>query len=170
MHRPGALAILELGLRDRGLEVNVPQRRRLELVGSTALEQLEEGALRDALGHGTDRRVGHRPVDRQPERAPQCLKGLLVALGQAQAELNEVGPRDGNRLFLGRLGRRLEVRVICDRRVAAHAEVILHATLSRQAVVIPAHRIEDLHAAHPPVASDRIGVGVGEDVPDVQRA
>ncbi len=63
-----------------------------------------------------------------------------------------------------------EVRVVGDRRVAAHAEVVLHATLGRQAVVVPAHRVEDLPAAHPPVARHGVGVRVGEDVPDVQRA
>jgi hypothetical protein len=38
MHRPLALAILELGLRHGGAEVDVPQRRGLELVGLPAVE------------------------------------------------------------------------------------------------------------------------------------
>ena len=65
---------------------------------------------------------------------------------------------------------RLEVRVVRQRRVAADAVVVLHAALGGQAVVVPAHRVEDLAAAHPLEARDRVGVGVGEDVADVQRA
>ena len=119
---------------------------------------------------GADRRVGHRPVDRQPEPAPQLLERALVALGQRQAQLDEVGARDRDRLRVGRLGGRLEVGVVGHRRVAAHAVVVLHAPLGGQAVVVPAHRIEDLPAAHPLVARDRVGVRVGEHVADVQRA
>src|SRR5690606_4086094 len=54
--------------------------------------------------------------------------------------------------------------------VAPHAVVVLHATLGRQAVVVPAHRVEDLLAAHALVARDDVGVRVGEHVPDVQRS
>src|SRR5690606_20791655 len=39
-----------------------------------------------------------------------------------------------------------------------------------QAVVVPAHRVEHLAAAHPLEARGDVGVGVGEHVPDVQRA
>ena len=170
VHRARALAVLELGLGDGGLEVDVPQRRRLQLVGLAAGEQPEERALGDPLGERADRRVGHRPVDRQAEPAPQRLEHLLVALGQAQAQLDEVRPRHRHRLLLGGLGGRREVGVVGDRRVAAHAEVVLHAPLGRQAVVVPAHRVEDRLAAHPLVAGDGVGVRVGEDVPDVQRA
>ena len=45
----GQLAILELGLRDRGPEVDVPERRRLDLIGQPALQQAQERELRDAL-------------------------------------------------------------------------------------------------------------------------
>ena len=110
VHRSGALAVLELGLRDGRLEVDVPQRRRLELVGLTALEQAEERALGDPLGARPDRRVGHRPVDRQPERAPELLERLLVARRQAQAELDEVRPRHRHGLLGLGLGRWGEVR------------------------------------------------------------
>ena len=55
---------------------------------------------------------------------------------------------------LARLGRRLEGRIVRQRRIAAHAEVVLHAPLGRQAVVVPAHRIEDGLAAHPLEAGD----------------
>ena len=181
VHRARALAVLELGLRDRGLEVNVPQRRRLQLVGPPTLEQTQERALRDAPCERADRRVGHRPVDRQPQRAPERLERLLVGLRQRQAQLDEVRPRDGYG-FLPTLlcveppatlraieQSSHEVGVVGHRRVAAHAEVVLHAPLGRQAVVVPAHRVEHGLAAHPLIARDRVGVRVGEDVPDVQR-
>ena len=65
--------------------------------------------------------------------------------------------------------RRLEAGVVRRRRVAAHAEVVLDAALGRQAVVVPAHRVEDLLAAHALEAGDDVGVGVAEHVADVQR-
>ena len=125
------------------------------------------------LGTGADGRVGHRPVHRQPERAPQLFEGPLVALGERQAQLHEVGPRDRHRLAIriqaAPRGDR-EVGVVGDGWVTAHPEVVLHPPLGGQAVVVPAHRVEHLHPAHPLVAGDRVGVRVGEHVPDVQRA
>ena len=56
-----------------------------------------------------DRRVGQRPVHRQPEVPPQMLEGLLVLGRQPVAQLDEVRPRDRNRL-LARLLRRRERR------------------------------------------------------------
>ena len=44
----GELAVLHLGLRDRGLEVDVPLRGRLGRVGVPALEHAEEAVLRGA--------------------------------------------------------------------------------------------------------------------------
>ncbi len=70
VHGARALAVLELGLGDGGAKVDVPQRRRLQLVGLTSREQAQEGALRDPLRELPDRRVGERPVDRQAEPAP----------------------------------------------------------------------------------------------------
>ena len=54
--------------------------------------------------------------------------------------------------------------------VAPDAEVVLDATLGRQAVVVPAHRIEHSAPAHAVIAGQDVGVGIGEDVSDVQRA
>ena len=169
MHRTRTLAVLQLGLGDRGAKVNVPQRGGLQLVGLTAGEQTQEGALRDPLRELPDRRVGQRPVDRQAEPPPQLLEGALVGLGESQAQLDEVGPRDRDRLSR-RLGGRHEVGVIPNRRIAAHAVVVLDATLGRQAVVVPAHRVEHDLSPHALVAGDQIGVRIGENVPDVQRA
>ena len=170
VHRSLTLAVLELGLGDRGLEVDVPQGGGLELVGLAPSEQPQERALGDALGEAADGRVGHRPVDRQTERTPHQLEGALVLLGQAQAQLHEVRPRNRHPVALGGLGRGLEAGVVGDRRVTADAVVVLHPALGRKPVVVPAHRVEDLAAAHPHEAGHGVGVGVGEDVTDVQRS
>ena len=165
----GDRAVLELGLRDRRPEVDVPQRRRLDRVGEVLSEQVEEGALRRPLGTLADRRVGHRPVDREAELAPQGLERLLVLGRQPEAELHEVLARNRDGV-VRRLRRRVEAGVIRERGVATDAEVVLHAPLGRQPVVVPAHRVEDVLPAHPLVARDEVRVRVGEDMPDVQRA
>ena len=97
------------------------------------------------------------------------LERLLVFGRQPVAQLDEVRARDGNRL-LARLVRRLEVRVVGQRRIAANAVVVLHAALGWQAVVVPPHRIEHRLAAHALEARDDVGVRVREHVADVQRA
>ena len=79
------------------------------------------------------------------------------------------GRETGDRL-LARFLRRLKRRIVGQRRIAADAEVVLHAALGRQAVVVPSHRIEHGLAAHALKARDDVGVGVGEDVSDVERA
>src|SRR5262249_35987529 len=92
--------------------------------------------------------------------------------GQPLAQLNEVLPADANvlRTLLGWLGRRLKVGIIGKCRITADAVVVLDPPLGRQAVVVPAHRIEDRTPAHPLIAGDDVRVGVAEDVPDVQGA
>jgi hypothetical protein len=90
--RAWLLAVLELGLRYRGAEVHVPQRWRLNLVGQLLLEKPQEHHLRHALSVAANRRVGHRPVHRQAEVAPQVLEDLFVGDGQLRAELDEVRP------------------------------------------------------------------------------
>ena len=64
--------------------------------------------------------------------------------------------------------RGLEVGVVRQRRFAAHAGDVLHASFGGQAVVVPAERVEDGLAGHPLEAGDRVGVGVAEHVADVQ--
>ena len=86
------------------------------------------------------------------------------------AQLDEVRPADRDLLLGVRLLRRREVGVVRQRGVAADAVVVLHPALGRQAVVVPAHRVEDRLAAHPLVARDQVGVRVGEHVADVQAA
>ena len=169
VHGARHLAVLELRLRDRRAEVDVPQGRRFELIRLAAAHQAQERQLRDALRVLADRRVGQRPVDRQAEMAPELLERALVLGRQPRAELDEVGPRDRQRR-LRRLGRRRERRVVRQRRIAPHAVVVLHAPLGRQPVVVPAHRIEHRAPAHPLKARDDVGVREREHVPDVQRS
>ena len=54
--------------------------------------------------------------------------------------------------------------------VAANAVEVLDTPLSRQAVIVPADGIEDVLASHSLEARDQIGMGIGEDVADMQRA
>ena len=120
-----------------------------------------------------DRRVAERPVDRQAESAEQVLEGLLVGDQQLLAQLDEVRSADPEEVARGPSAgcrARLERRVVGDRGVAHDAEVVLDPSLGGQAVVVPAHRVEDVLAPHAAVPGDRVGVGVAEHVADVQRA
>jgi len=167
--RPRRLAVLEFRLRDGRAEVHIPERRRFEAVREAPLQEPQEGDLRDALRAAADRGVGHRPVHAQAEVAPEVLEGLFVLGGEFQAQLDEVGPGDRDGDLLGP-GWRNERGIVGERGIAAHAEVVLHAALGWQPVVVPPHRVEHLEPPHSLVAGDHVGVGVGEHVPDVQRA
>src|SRR5205085_7066654 len=125
MIRAWLLAILQFGLGDGGAEVYVPERRRLELVSQPPLKQSQERQLGDALRTFADRGVRHRPVNRQAEISPQMLEDLFVFCRQALAQLDEVRPRDRDRL-LRRFFRRNERRIVGQRRVAPDAEEVLH--------------------------------------------
>ena len=165
--------VLDLRLRHRRPVVDVPQGRRLLLVDQVAGQQAQEGALRGPLRPLADGGVGQRPVDRQAEEPPQLLEGPLVDRGQPVAQLDEVAPRhrrDAATVVPPAPRRRLEPRPVGLAGIAAHPEVVLHPALGGQAVVVPAHRVEDLPAPHAPVAGQDIGVGVGEEVADVERA
>ena len=90
MVRAGLLAILELGLGDRGAEVDVPQHGRFGLIGLAPRQIAQEPALGDAPAVIVDRGVPEVPVDREPERPPQLLERLLVLDRQPVAQLDEV--------------------------------------------------------------------------------
>ncbi len=164
------LAGLDLGLGDGGAVGDVPDRRRLGEVGLAAGEVAQERALADLPRLAPGGGVGLRPVDREAEGAPEVLEDLLVLLDELLAQLDEVGPADRHLLLRVGLLRRREVVVVGERRVAPDAVVVLHPALGGQAVVVPAHRVEDRLSGHPLVAGDQVGVGVGEHVTDVQVA
>ena len=163
------LAILELGLRDGRSEIDVPQRRRFELIGSALLQQPQERRLRDLLRARVDGGVGARPFHRQTEVSPEMLERLLVFGGQPPTELDEVRTRDGDCLLTRLVRRRRTPGSVRQRRIAANTVVVLHPALGRQSVVVPAHRIEDGLAPHALESRDDVGVGVREHVTDVER-
>ena len=165
--RAGPFPVLEFGLGDGRAEGDVPQRGRFGLVRLAARQVAQERALGHGAGALVDGLIRVVPVDRQAQPPPEVLERLLVLLGEALAQL-EIAPGDG-RLVLA-AGLDLKIRVVVQRRFAAHAEVVLDAAFGRQAVVVPAHRVEDLEPAHALVARDAVGVGVAEDVTDVQRS
>ncbi len=67
---PALFPILQLGLGHGGLEVDVPQHRRVRGVGLAARQVADEGLLRSPATVVVDRGVGHLPVDRQPHSSP----------------------------------------------------------------------------------------------------
>ncbi len=95
----GALAVLELGLADRGPEVDVPEGRGVRCTTWPRRASRRNAALGDPPGALGDGRVGVRPVDGEPERAPQLLEDLLVLRGELLAERDEVGSRDRDRVL-----------------------------------------------------------------------
>ena len=166
----GALAVLELGLRDGGLEGDVPQGRCLGLIGLASVEIAQERKLAHALGVHSDRLIRLRPVNRQAHAPPEVLEDDLVLQGELLAELDEVLSGTGD-LALGiGLGGWLEGGVVRQARVAANTVIVLDSPLSRQSVVVPAHRVEHLEPAHPLVAGDAVGMRVREHVADMQGA
>ena len=146
----GPLAVLHLGLGDGGAEVDVPQRRRFLAVGLAAGEVAQERPLAGAARALVDGGVLQRPVDRQAEAAQQRLEDLLVGLDELVAQLEEVRAGEiGDRpVILRRVAaeRRLEALDVRLARVAAHAVEVLDAAFGGQAVVVPAHRVEDVLA------------------------
>ena len=126
--RPGHLAIFELRLGDRRAEVDVPQRRRLELIGAAAFQPTQECAVARRAA-----RVGRwlRRSSTSPPTAPDGATGARRPSSSAvrRAELDEVRTRDRNRL-LTRLLRGAKLAA-WQRRIAAHAEIVLHAALGR---------------------------------------
>ncbi|CAB4792166.1 unannotated protein [freshwater metagenome] len=71
-------SILELGLRNCGTEINIPERWRLRLVRLTARQHPHKTALRCALRSPPDRGVCKRPVNREAYVSPEFFELLLV--------------------------------------------------------------------------------------------
>ena len=90
----GLLAVLHLGLRHRGLVVDVPQRRRLGGVGLAPGQVAQEHALARPPAPVVDGGVAQSQSTERPDPAPQCLEGALVVGGELVAQRDEVGPAD----------------------------------------------------------------------------
>ena len=170
------VAIFEFCLSHSSSKGDVPERRCHRLVCLAAGQVVQERLLRNGLSRRCDGLVGLLPVDREPELTPQRFENLLVFNGQLLAELNKVASRNGNlvgslaALVAATLKRRSEAGHVWQVRVATNPVVVLHATLGRQPVVIPAHRVVNLETAHALEAGNHVGVGVTKDVAYVQRA
>ena len=168
------VACLELSLGDGRLERDVPQARRLLLVGLAALQIAQKGLLGDGARTLVDRAVGDVPVDADAEAAEEILERLLVLDGEHVTQLDEVLTTDRflvgglDALALGTLQRRGVVGDVGLCGVTAHAVVVLHTTLGGQAVVVPTDRVENLTPLHALVARHAVGVGVAEHVTHVQ--
>ena len=170
------LAALQLSLGDRRLEGDVPQARGLGLVGLAARQVAQERGLGDLARTRADCLVVLLPVHAQAQVAPQRLELSLIFDGEALAQLHEV--LTGNRLLVASLDRLavaahvrgLEVGVVGQRGIYAHAEVVLHAALGGQAVVVPTHRVEHGLTHHALVAGHDVSVRVGENMADVKGA
>src|SRR5207249_618454 len=78
VERAGHRAVLDLRLRDGGLEVDVPHRRRLDAVDVSLFEEITERQLREVTAARVDRRVLLAPVDGEPDATPERLERLLV--------------------------------------------------------------------------------------------
>ncbi len=148
-------------------EVDVPEHRGFGLVGLSPGQVAQERALGDALAALVDGGVGHLPVHRKAQGAPELFECLLVLGGELVAQGHEVGPADVHGRVVG-FGGGGVVGVVVQGRVTGHAVVVLDTPFGGQAVVVPTHRVEDLTALHPLVAGDGVGVGVGEHVAHVQ--
>jgi hypothetical protein len=98
VERPGPRDVGQVGLRQGGLEVDVPHGRRLDRVGVAPLEQVEERQLREVAAAIVDRRVALGPVDRQADPPEQRLERLLVLRGDPVTQLDEaLAPHDARR-------------------------------------------------------------------------
>ncbi len=166
----GDFAVLELGLGHGGAERDIPQGGGLGHVRVAGGQVGQEGALGDGAGLVIDGPVGQVPVHGQAQGLEEVLEDLLVLDREFLAQLDEVPARDDVEvaLVLGGLGRGAVAGVVGDRRIAAHAVVVLHAALGGQAVVVPAHGVEDVLAGHALVARQDVGLRVGEHVSDVE--
>ena len=109
------------------------------------------------------------PIDRQPELLPQFLKSLLVDLRELPAEFDKIGPADYLGRFL-RITSGFEVWEVREVRIAPNIKEVLHPPFRRQTVVIPSHRVEDIHSSHAALAYDQVLMGVAEHVSDVEGA
>jgi hypothetical protein len=91
------LAVLQLGLGDGGVEVDLPQGRGVGLVGQALGQQAQERPLGGPPGLLADGGVGERPVDRQT--ASKACSSSMVSWLQSSMKLGRetaMGCRDGH--------------------------------------------------------------------------
>ncbi len=144
-----ALGLLNLGLGDGGAVGRVPQGRLKAALQQALVEQVQERHLADGpalVGNGL---VFAAPVHRQSQAREQIAELLLVRRDHLFAQRHEVFARHGP---------------------AAHLLHLLHQTLGRQTIVVPADGIKHVSAAHPHIARHDVGLGVGIDMTHMQRA
>ena len=164
------VAIFELGLSHCGSKGYVPEGRCHRLVCLAAGKVIQECLLRNSLSRRCDGLIGLLPVNRESELTPERFENLLVFNGQLLAEFNKVASRNRNlvgslaALVVATLKRRSEASNVWQVRVATNPVVVLNATLGRQSVVIPAHRVVNLETAHALEAGNHVGVGIAKDV------
>ncbi len=84
------------------------------------------------------------------------------------AQIGEVSPADVDWGVVGILGCG-EVRVVGDAGITADPVVVLHPPLGGEAVVVPAHRVEDLFARHATISGMCVCLDVPEDRSHVKR-
>ena len=169
-------ASFELSLSNGRLESDVPQAWSFLLVHLATSEIAQEGLLSNLARALTDGVIHLVPIYGQANLGPQVAELFLIGGGELFAQFDEVTTRARNLiasfqlLAFSAVEWWLEVRVVRQRCVDAHAEIVLNTTLGWQAVVVEAHRVKHVVTAHTLIAGDHIGVRVGEHVPDVQMA
>ncbi len=134
--RAGLLAILDIGLGERHLEIDIPHEGRVDVVDVPFLEEIPKAQLREPPAVIVDRRVGLAPVDGEAGATPDLHEGLLVFFGDAVAEFDEVLARNLARSLLAHLcirGFEREARLVGNARIAAHVKIVLHAALGGNA-------------------------------------
>ena len=170
--RAGQVLVDHFGLGHRTLKVDVPHGWRFVGVDFALVVQVEEGCLGDLATMIVDRLVFLLPIHRQRQPPPEFAVVLFVLVDEAVTGFDEVAPGNQTRRLLAIFGARLfefEVFFIGRMRVATHVIVVLHPALGREAVVVPTHRVVDIHAAHALVARHHVSVGIRKDMTDVQR-
>ena len=143
------LQVVQIRLGDGRPALRAPDGGRHLPVGQPLRDQVKERKLRAAARVGVDGAVGVAPINRQPQPPPQPLVSLF--------------------------GLRADGQAVGDERLAPHcgggdAQPALHQPLGGQPVVVIAHGVEDVVAAHAPEARQEVGVAVGVDVAQVQLA
>ena len=118
-----------------------------------------------------DRLVFLTPIDGQTQSMPEHTECVLVFLDQIKTGLDEIWARDQAGGFLSHLrgcGLEFQSFFIGRTRITTNVKIVLDTPFGRKPIVIPTHRIEDVHTDHALVTHDDIRLCIGEDVPDME--